>query len=157
LLVKVPLLIHHSKIDLVISTYIELCIAIIIKYFFIEDGSNLLFSPIAEFSKSELEFIQVEANLLFDIALAANYLDVPRLLDLACQTIGNSIKRKTAQEMMETFDLVPQRRPRSETGAEKSNLSELPKRYQQFFTKPIHCNINSINFSFNNRGVSLSG
>ena len=88
----------------------------------------LLFSPVAGFTKSELDFIQLEAHLCLDVALAANYLDVPRLLDLACHAIANSIKGKTGQEMMETFGLVTQHRP--ETRDEESDSSEPSKRYE---------------------------
>ena len=49
------------------------------------------------------EFVKVEQQELFDILLAANYLDVKPLLDLASATVASMIKDKTIEEIRETF------------------------------------------------------
>lgn len=41
------------------------------------------------------EFINLEQELLFEIILAANYLDIKPLLDLACAKVASLIKNKT--------------------------------------------------------------
>lgn len=39
--------------------------------------------------------MSVEMKLLFDIILAANFLDIKPLLDLGCKTVANLIKGKS--------------------------------------------------------------
>lgn len=40
----------------------------------------------------DLNFMNVDQPTLFDLILAANYLDIKSLLDLGCKTIANMIK-----------------------------------------------------------------
>lgn len=47
--------------------------------------------------------MEVPMGLLFDIVLAANYLDIKGLLDLGCKIIANLIKGKTPEEVKKTF------------------------------------------------------
>jgi S-phase kinase-associated protein 1 len=56
--------------------------------------------------------MEVRMSLLFDVVLAANYLDVKGLLDLGCKTIANFMKDKSPQEIKETFRI-----PDSETNS----------------------------------------
>jgi S-phase kinase-associated protein 1 len=44
-------------------------------------------------------FIDVEQPTLFAIILAANYLDLPALLDLSCAKVASMIKGKTPEEI----------------------------------------------------------
>ncbi|KAI4368173.1 hypothetical protein MLD38_016760 [Melastoma candidum] len=53
----------------------------------------------------DADFVKVEQNTLFDIILAANYLNIRGLLDLACQTVADMIKGKTPDEMRQTFNI----------------------------------------------------
>ncbi|KAJ3078993.1 hypothetical protein HDU99_000230, partial [Rhizoclosmatium hyalinum] len=46
----------------------------------------------------DAQFIKVDNEVLFEIILAANYLDIKALLDLGCKSVANMIKGKTAQE-----------------------------------------------------------
>lgn len=48
-------------------------------------------------------FMDVEMQLLFEIVLAANYLDIKGLLDLGCKTIANMIKGGNPNEVREKF------------------------------------------------------
>lgn len=54
----------------------------------------------------DASFIEIE-NLeeLFDIILAANYLDIKSLLDLACAKVAILIKGKTPEEIRQTFNI----------------------------------------------------
>ena len=41
------------------------------------------------------EFINLDQELLFDLILAANYLDIKQLLDLSCAKVASLIKNKS--------------------------------------------------------------
>ncbi|KAK0621160.1 negative regulator sulfur controller-3 [Bombardia bombarda] len=41
------------------------------------------------------KFMQVDQEMLFEIILAANYLDIKALLDVGCKTVANMIKGKS--------------------------------------------------------------
>jgi len=51
-------------------------------------------------------FITVDQEMLFEIILAANYLDIKPLLDVGCKTIANMIKGKTPVEIRRLFNIV---------------------------------------------------
>lgn len=51
------------------------------------------------------EFCEVNQVTLFDMILAANYLDIKGLLDLTCKTVANIIKGKTPEEIQKTFSI----------------------------------------------------
>jgi len=69
--------------------------------------------PVPESEKYRLDnikewdknFMKVDLELLFDIVLAANYLDVKGLLDLGCKTIALHMKDKTVDEIKEAFKI----------------------------------------------------
>jgi S-phase kinase-associated protein 1 len=51
------------------------------------------------------DFIEVPDETLYELVLAANYMDIKPLLDLTCATVANSIKGKTPQEVRDLFGL----------------------------------------------------
>jgi S-phase kinase-associated protein 1 len=51
------------------------------------------------------KYMEVDQDMIFDIILAANYLDIRPLLDLGCKTIANMIKGKTTEQIRELFGI----------------------------------------------------
>lgn len=53
----------------------------------------------------EIFVSQVDQGTLFELILAANYLDIKGLLDVTCKTVANMIKGKTPEEIRKTFNI----------------------------------------------------
>ncbi|KAL1919416.1 uncharacterized protein VTP21DRAFT_2109 [Calcarisporiella thermophila] len=66
-------------------------------------------------------FCNVDQGTLFELILAANYLDIKPLLDLTCKTVANMIKGKTAEEIRKTFNIVNDFTPEEEEQIRKEN------------------------------------
>lgn len=60
-------------------------------------------STVSQFYK---EFFNVGQSTLFEIILAANYLDMKCLLDVACMAVGKLIKGKTPGEIRQLFNIT---------------------------------------------------
>ncbi|CAL5218346.1 g6 [Coccomyxa viridis] len=58
-----------------------------------------------EISTWDKEFVKVDQATLFELILAANYLNIKALLDLGCLTVANMIKGKTPEEIRKTFNI----------------------------------------------------
>ncbi|KAJ2078800.1 hypothetical protein H4R24_004224 [Coemansia sp. RSA 988] len=67
------------------------------------------------------EFCRIDQGTLFDIMLAANFLDVPPLLDLIGYTVANKMKGKTVAEMRATFQAKNNFTPEQEQQALRDN------------------------------------
>lgn len=66
-------------------------------------------------------FCDVDQTLLFDIIIAANYLDIKDLLDVTCQVVANMIKGKTPDEIRATFNIKNDFTPEEEAEIVKEN------------------------------------
>merc|ERR1719301_323959 len=53
----------------------------------------------------DVEFVEVEQEILFELILAANYLDIRSLLDLTCAKVASTVKGKTPEEVRRRFNL----------------------------------------------------
>jgi len=51
------------------------------------------------------DFVRVDDETLFNLILAANYLDIKSLLDLTCKTVADEIKGKTPEEIRTRFNI----------------------------------------------------
>ncbi|CAE6502611.1 unnamed protein product [Rhizoctonia solani] len=69
-------------------------------------------------SEWESKFMQVDEKMLFDIILAANFLDIKPLLELGTKTVSESIKGKTPEEIRKMFNVVNDFTPEEETPEE---------------------------------------
>ncbi|KAK3016594.1 hypothetical protein RJ639_005867, partial [Escallonia herrerae] len=66
---------------------------------------HLATSAADDLNAFDAEFVKVDQSTLFDLILAANYLDIKSLLDLTCQTVADMIKGKTPEEIRKTFNI----------------------------------------------------
>ncbi|WVZ60405.1 hypothetical protein U9M48_010432 [Paspalum notatum var. saurae] len=67
------------------------------------------------------EFVKVDQATLFDLILAANYLDIKGLLDLTCQTVADMMKGKSPEEIREMFNIKNDLTPEEEEEIRKEN------------------------------------
>lgn len=74
-----------------------------------------------EMKKWNAEFVNIEQNVLFDLILAANYLNNKKLLDLTCQTVADRIKDKSPEEVREIFHITNDFTPEEEAEVRKEN------------------------------------
>ncbi|GJN18738.1 hypothetical protein PR202_gb05933 [Eleusine coracana subsp. coracana] len=69
----------------------------------------------------DADFVKVDQATLFDLILAANYLNIKGLLDLACQTVADMIKGKTPEEIRKTFNIKNDFTPEEEEEIRREN------------------------------------
>ncbi|AEO57844.1 hypothetical protein MYCTH_2315211 [Thermothelomyces thermophilus ATCC 42464] len=67
------------------------------------------------------KFMQVDQEMLFEIILAANYLDIKALLDVGCKTVANMIKGKSPEEIRKTFNITNDFTPEEEEQIRREN------------------------------------
>jgi S-phase kinase-associated protein 1 len=66
-------------------------------------------------------FMQVDQEMLFNIILAANYMDIKALLDVGCKTVANTIKGKSPEEIRKTFNIQNDLTPEEEDLIRREN------------------------------------
>ena len=69
----------------------------------------------------DAEFCKVDQGTLFQLILAANYLNIKPLLDLTCLTVANMIKGKTPEEIRATFNIENDFTPEEEEEVRREN------------------------------------
>jgi S-phase kinase-associated protein 1 len=67
------------------------------------------------------DFVDLEQVLLFELILAANYMDIKPLLDLTCATVASMIKGKTPDEIRGTFNITNDFTPEEEAAVREEN------------------------------------
>lgn len=85
---------------------------------FLKVINSIFFSHPSQFTI--LNF-QVDQGTLFELILAANYLDIRSLLDVTCKTVANMIKGKTPDEIRKTFNIKNDFTPAEEEQVRKEN------------------------------------
>eukprot|EP01033_Poteriospumella_lacustris_P019257 gene19257-13920_t len=66
-------------------------------------------------------FVAVDQDVLFELILAANYMDIKPLLDLTCATVASWIKGKNAEEIRKHFNIVDDFTPEEEAQVREEN------------------------------------
>lgn len=74
-----------------------------------------------DISSWDSDFLKVDQGTLFDLILAANYLDIKGLLDVTCKTVANMIKGKLPEEIRKTFNIKNDFSPHEEEQVRKEN------------------------------------
>ncbi|KAL6183663.1 PREDICTED: SKP1-like protein 1A [Fragaria vesca subsp. vesca] len=69
----------------------------------------------------DAEYVNVDQNVLFDLILAANYLNIKGLLDLTCQKVADMIKGKTPEEIRTLFNITNDFTPEEEEEVRREN------------------------------------
>ncbi|CAM6088215.1 unnamed protein product [Calypogeia fissa] len=77
--------------------------------------------PEEEVKQWDADFVKVDQATLFDLILAANYLNIKNLLDLTCQTVADMIKGKTPEEIRKTFNIKNDFTPEEEEEVRREN------------------------------------
>ena len=67
------------------------------------------------------DFCDIEQVILFELILAANYMDIKPLLDLTCATVASMIKGKTPEEIRTTFHISNDFSPEEEAQVREEN------------------------------------
>ncbi|PIA39086.1 hypothetical protein AQUCO_02700336v1 [Aquilegia coerulea] len=78
-------------------------------------------SSTEELKSWDADFVEVDQATLFDLILAANYLNIKSLLDLTCQTVADMIKGKTPEEIRKTFNIKNDFTPEEEEEVRREN------------------------------------
>jgi S-phase kinase-associated protein 1 len=83
-----------------------------------EEGKPLTEDKLKAWDK---DFINVDQTTLFDLILAANYLNNKNLLDLTCQSVADMIKGKTPEEIRKHFNIKNDFTPEEEEEVRREN------------------------------------
>jgi S-phase kinase-associated protein 1 len=69
----------------------------------------------------DVEFCSIDNAVLFNLILAANYLDIKLLLDATCKTVAKSLRGKTPEEIRKTHNIKNDFTPEEEAQVRKEN------------------------------------
>ena len=69
----------------------------------------------------DADFCDVDQELLFELILAANYMDIKPLLDLSCAKVASMIKGKTPEQIRKTFNITNDFTPEEEEAVRAEN------------------------------------
>lgn len=72
-------------------------------------------------SQWDADFVDVEQEILFELILAANYMDIKPLLDLTCAKVASLIKGKTPEQIRKTFNIQNDFTPEEEEAVRAEN------------------------------------
>ncbi|CAL1172952.1 unnamed protein product [Cladocopium goreaui] len=82
-------------------------------------STNLVECGVSEWDN---EYVNIEQEVLFELILAANYLDIKSLLDLTCAKVASMIKGKNTEEIRKQFNIVNDFTPEEEAQVREDNV-----------------------------------
>jgi len=71
--------------------------------------------------KWDADFVDIKQELLFELILAANYMDIKPLLDLTCAKVASMIKGRTPDEIRKIFNISSDFTPEEEIKVRADN------------------------------------
>ncbi|KAL6211737.1 hypothetical protein ACLB2K_012798 [Fragaria x ananassa] len=86
-----------------------------------EDNKESKKEDVESLKEFDDEFLKVDQSVLFDLILAANYLNIKELLDLTCQAVADMIKGKTPEQIRKTFNIKNDFTPEEEEEVRREN------------------------------------
>ncbi|XP_037456521.1 SKP1-like protein 1 [Triticum dicoccoides] len=78
-------------------------------------------APTEDLKNWDANFVKVDTATIFDLALAANHLNIRGLLDLTCQTVADMITGKTLDVVRKIFNINEKLRPEEEEKIRREN------------------------------------
>jgi len=72
-------------------------------------------------SEWDVEYVSIDQDTLFELILAANYLDIKALLDLTCAKVASMIKGRTPEEIRQQFNIANDFTPEEEAQVRDEN------------------------------------
>jgi S-phase kinase-associated protein 1 len=69
----------------------------------------------------DADFVEIEQDLLFEVILAANYMDIKPLLDLTCAKVATMLKGKSPEEIRKKFNIQNDFTPEEEEAVRAEN------------------------------------
>nr|GMC79894.1 SKP1-like protein 1A [Ipomoea batatas] len=78
-------------------------------------------ATIKETKDFDANFVKVDQKTLFDLIMAANFLDIKSLLDLTCQAVANMIENLTPEQVRAAFNIQNDFTPEEEEAIRKEN------------------------------------
>ena len=72
-------------------------------------------------SEWDMEFVNIEKEILFELILAANYMDIKPLLELCCAKVASMIRGKTVEQIRQEFNIVNDFTPEEEARIREEN------------------------------------
>mmetsp|Transcript_100652 Transcript_100652/g.123244 ORF Transcript_100652/g.123244 Transcript_100652/m.123244 type:complete len:195 (+) Transcript_100652:103-687(+) len=72
-------------------------------------------------SEWDANYVEVDQETLFELILAANYMDIKSLLDLTCAKVASMIKGKTPEEIRKKFNIQNDFSPEEEEAVRAEN------------------------------------
>lgn len=83
-----------------------------------EDDDSRKSAPVDAWDR---EFLKVDQEMLYEIILAANYLNIKPLLDAGCKVVAEMIRGRSPEEIRRTFNIVNDFTPEEEAAIKREN------------------------------------